>query len=374
MTSQILLPPTLNVPPQTVSGAGRSGALADLLSAFGPRIMLVHGRSLKTNGHLDRILADFSGSTSTGVYCHAGTEPTLDEVTKCVAALRAFKPDCVVAVGGGSVMDLAKASAGLIDAPLSVDAYHGGEPLPASHCPFVAVPTTAGTGSEATYVSVLSDTELGIKKSIRDPSHLPRLVVLDPVLLRTCPAHVLAASGMDAFTQAVEAYVSRGATDFSDDLALRGAATVFRNLMCIAEDRDAPDAAYLELLQGSYMAGLALSHARLGLVHGLAHPLGYRFHAPHGLVCGVCLPAVIRFNREAASAKFDVLSSVLGGDILDLTEDALARLGLASPFAGKGIDDIDAVVAETLASGSTKANPRLPTEQDVVEMLAELCA
>ena len=179
---------------------------------------------------------------------------------------------------------------------------------------------------------------------------------------------------MDAFTQAVEAYVSRGATDFSDDLALRGAATVFRNLMCIAEDRDAPDEAYLELLQGSYMAGLALSHARLGLVHGLAHPLGYRFHAPHGLVCGVCLPAVIRFNREAASVKFDVLSNVLGGDILDLTEDALARLGLASPFAGQVIDDIDAVVAETLASGSTKANPRLPTEQDVVEMLAELCA
>ena len=140
------------------------------------------------------------------------------------------------------------------------------------------------------------------------------------------PSGVQKSSGMDAFTQAVESYMSTGATWWSDAQSLQGAKMVIDNLLHIAQDRDAPDEHYLALLQGSYMAGLALSHSRLGLVHGLAHPLGYRYHAAHGLVCGVCLPAVLKFNREAASAKYDALSSFLGEDALAMTENALQAL------------------------------------------------
>ena len=127
-----------------------------------------------------------------------------------------------------------------------------------------------------------------------------------------------------------------------------------------------------DLLEGSYLAGLALSHARLGVVHGLAHPLGHRYHAPHGLVCGVCLPVAVEFNREAMGEKYDRLSEVLGEDLLDGTRGLLNRLRLESPFHGKPIRDRQGIIEETLVSGSTAANPRPVNAADVNDMLDEL--
>jgi alcohol dehydrogenase class IV len=124
-----------------------------------------------------------------------------------------------------------------------------------------------------------------------------------------------------------------------------------------------------ELLQGSYLAGVALSNARLGLVHGLAHPLGTRYHAGHGLVCGVCLPPVLEFNREVIGGKYDALSRTVGSDFLGFVTALLDRLGIQSPFRGNPLRDRDGIVRETLASGSTTANPRPVNEKDVTELL-----
>ena len=137
----------------------------------------------------------------------------------------------------------------------------------------------------------------------------------------------------------------------------------------VAGASGAPAAA---ILQGSYMAGLALSHSRLGLVHGLAHPLGYRFKAAHGLVCGVCLPDVIAFNRDAAFDKYDYLSEALGEDVCDFTVRMLNELKVVSPFRGKPLGDVEGVIQETLASGSTKANPRKVNAEDVAAILTRL--
>ena len=153
-----------------------------------------------------------------------------------------------------------------------------------------AAPTTAGTGSEATVVAVLTDPEQTLKQSIRHPSYMPKLVLLDPDLLAGCPPATVAAAGLDAFVQAFESYTSRHATPFTRALSELALAHLSRALLPLYQG-DAGAAA--DMLEASYLAGIALSHARLGVIHGLAHPLGVRFHAAHGLVCARCLPAAL---------------------------------------------------------------------------------
>lgn len=371
MAPTSLLPESLLLPPRTMTARGAIDRLIDECLAFGPRGMLVCGTSLVRSGVRDRLLDGRQTSREISVWRHPGGEPTLDHVEQLLAAARGHGVDWIAAVGGGSVLDVAKAAAGLLEASAAVDAYHHGEvPIPPSRVPFVAVPTTAGTGSEVTIVSVLTDTRIGVKKSIRHPSFMARLVMLDADLLTTCPPGVIAASGMDALTQAIESYASRNATWITDQFALQAVRLIHAALPCVyAGDHGTPCD---ELLLGSSLAGLALSNARLGLVHGLAHPLGARYHQPHGLVCAVCLPPVLAYNREAMGARYDALSDALGGDALARVDAMMQTLQLAAPFSGQALPDEDAVVEETLASGSTKANPRTVTADDVRGMLARL--
>ncbi len=369
--SDRVIPDTLVLPPRTILKAGAVAGLLAECRAFGRRGVLVYGASWQRGGGLERVVGA-APDRSLLLWRHAGGEPTLDQVEALLAAARGHGAEWVAAVGGGSVLDLAKSCAGLLEAPLPLQAYHDGAPIETSRIPFVAVPTTAGTGAEATIVCVLTNTATGVKKSIRHPSFMARLVVLDPELLAACPPRVCAASGMDAFTQAVESYLSKGATWFSDACALKAVGLIDASLELVCAGQGGTAAR--DLLLGSYLAGLALSNARLGLVHGLAHPLGARFHVPHGLVCAVCLPAVLAFNRPACAARFAELAGVLGRDVEERARALNASLGLVSPFAGLVLEDVDAIVAETLASGSTAANPRPVADADVRQLLAGICA
>jgi alcohol dehydrogenase class IV len=364
------LPNPLLMPMLTHSGEGIANTLVEHCRDHGPRGLLVYGRSLKQNGALTRILGDHAQNREILPWQHPGGEPTLDQVDTLLNVARAHAPDWIAAVGGGSVMDLAKAAAGLIDAPLPLTEYHDGAPIEPTHLPFIAVPTTAGTGSEATMVSVLTNTDTGVKKSIRHPSMLARLVLLDPELLAGCPKSVIAASGLDALTQAIESFTSRNATTLTNHLALDALHAITQSLLPAYHGTGG----YAELLEGSYLAGLAFSNARLGVIHGLAHPLGARYHLPHGLVCGVCLPLVIDFNRLAMAEKYDTLCDCVGTDIRNWVHQAIDELQIQNPFTGTHFNDVDAIVKETLASGSTKANPREVTEQDVRTLLAALTA
>ncbi|MBL7076339.1 MAG: iron-containing alcohol dehydrogenase [Kiritimatiellae bacterium] len=351
------LPESLLFPMRTVSGTDKVVDLLPECAAFGERGVLVHGRSLAASGTLDRILAAKPNGIEVDTWQHPGGEPTLAHVDALREVLFEGNVSWVAAVGGGSVMDVAKAAAGLRDAPLPTLAYHDGEPIPPSNVTFVAAPATAGTGSEATMVSVLTNSDTGVKKSIRHPSHTAQLVILDPDLLTSCPPALVAASGMDAFTQAVESYLSRNATWLTDALALQAVVDINRSIEAVFSG-GGDDASREALLRGSYLAGLALSNARLGLVHGLAHPLGARFHLPHGLVCAICLPHVLRYNRDACSEKYTQLTTCLGSDIEPRVSSLNESMQIPNPFAGKPLPDRDAVIAETLTSGSTKANPR----------------
>lgn len=365
------LPKSLTLPPQTKSGAGVVMQLMESCCGFGPRGMVVCGHSLQESGRLEAILGNSLPEDEVRVWIHDGGEPTLDQVEQLRTDARTHAPDWIAAIGGGSVMDLAKAGAGLMNAPLPVVAYHDGAAIPHADIPFVVVPTTAGTGSEATMVSVLTNTATGVKKSIRHPSFMAAIVLLDPELLDGCPKEVIAASGMDAFTQAIESYISAGATWLTDTLALHAAGLIHNSLEAVYTGDSMRQG---DLLQGSYLAGIALSNARLGIVHGLAHPLGARFHVPHGLACAVCLPRALAFNRDTVPEKYEQLSLMAGSDIHEYVQQLLTRMHLSNPFAGATITDRNTIIEETLASGSTKANPRQVTESDIALLLERLFA
>lgn len=368
MNDAPLLPAELLFPGRIRTGPD---ALRDVIrdcSSFGPCGVLVHGLSAERSGLLDCMVVP--QGVTVHRWRHPGGEPTLDRLETLRSWARGYRPDWVLAVGGGSVIDLAKACAGLLEAGQPAAAYHDGADIPPSRVPFAAVPSTAGTGSEVTTVSVLTNTDTGVKKSIRHVSFMARHVALDARVLNGCPAPVIASAGMDALAQAVESCVSRCASWFSDVLALRAAHLVAANLEAVFGGARGDKAE--QLLTGSLLSGLALSSARLGVVHGLAHPLGARYRAPHGLVCAWCLAPAIAFNREAMGDKYGRLSEAVGGDLFCLANALPHRLQLPSPFRNAPLRDRARIVAETLASGSTRANPRPVEAADVEAMLDSL--
>ncbi|MBP5321579.1 MAG: iron-containing alcohol dehydrogenase [Kiritimatiellae bacterium] len=363
-----ILPSNLLLPQRVISRPGAVADLSLLAAPFGADGLIVHGRSFEASGALARLCDTFSTPPSS--WRHEGGEPTVQAVDALRAAIRKNRPDWVAAIGGGSVMDLAKAAAGLADARLPTGHYQRHpEEIPPATLPLIAVPTTAGTGSEATVVSVLTDAERGLKQSIRHPTHLPRCVILDPELLHPCPSRTRAASGLDAFVQAYESLTSIHATPFTRALSETALVQLTENLLPFYQGDNLRAPA---MLQASFLAGVALSHARLGIIHGLAHPLGIRFHAPHGLACACCLPACLALNRPAIQPDLDRLKARYGIDIPAQVDAWMRAMTLPNPFRGAPIPDREAVIRETLASGSTKANPVPITEANLSPLLDEI--
>ncbi|MDD5482883.1 MAG: iron-containing alcohol dehydrogenase [Kiritimatiellae bacterium] len=365
-----IIPAAVVFPGHTISGADAALKLIAECARFGKRGVIVHGRSLAQSGKLKSILDKTPAGLQIACRGHGGGEPTLSHLKDALAFTRECRADWIAGVGGGSVLDLAKACAGLFKAGKELEAYHDGAPIETPGIPFAAVPATAGTGSEATINSVLTNTEKRRKQSIKNPLLIARLVILDHVLLESCPKQTIAYAGLDAFTQAIEAYTSRMACWLSDQLGLKAIGLIAANLEKVY--RGGGRAAGKGLLLGSYLAGLSFSMARLGVVHGLAHPLGVRYHAPHGLVCGVCLPHAIELNRPAMGGKYEVMSRTIGGDLLVFTRRLLERFKIASPFKGKEIIAKETVIRETLKSWSTAANAKPVTATDVEFLLKRL--
>ena len=354
-------------------GAALDGTLAREAMALGRRPLLVCGGSLRASGALDAILDTFEALSLTAtVHSGVAPEPTVDDADAAMAS--AAGCDCIVGIGGGSVLDVAKAAALVRLGRRTGEYLSGAAPAPQrGGLPIVAVPTTAGTGSEATIVAVFTDSADARKASFRGAALLPATVLLDASLTLSCPPEVTARSGLDAFVQAVEAYVSRGASRLTDALALEAAILTGENLLRAVRDPQSRPAREAMLL-GGYMAGVALNTARLGLVHGLAHPLGAKTHAPHGLLCGILLPHVLRFNRGhdlEKSHDLAVALSAQGEDLARFAESLLAGCGAETRLSQLGVSesDLPALAIQSMESGSTKANPRPVSEADALEVL-----
>ena len=356
-------------------GPGAVRHLGEKAARLGQRVLLMTGRrALRKSGTLDRLLALMGDAgISVEVFDEVPPEPDLATVDRARERLRRADCDVVIGLGGGSALDVGKAAAALAVADGPTAVYHAGAEVPTRGLPHVAVPTTAGTGSEATSNSVLIDADGMVKKSLRGPTLLPDVCIVDAELTLSCPPSVTAASGMDALVQAIESYVSVQAVATTEALSLEAARAIGRSLPVAYED-GAGLPARAAMVEASFMAGLALGSARLGAVHGLAHPVGMRYGLPHGVVCGVLAPHVFRRNAPAVGEKYARLAEAMGGDPADRTESLLDRLALPRSVGPYPDAEGERTIMEyALSSGSSCANPVMVDEAYVRGILKEVC-
>ena len=294
--------------PQIEFGSGVLASLPTIARKFGTLALLVTGAgSLKSSALWPRITAGLEAEGVSWRHLAIPGEPSPLMVDDAVSALRTGKFDLVIGIGGGSALDAAKAIAGLLKPGNSVmDHLEGvGPELPyvGPATPFIAVPTTAGTGSEATKNAVLSlQGADGFKKSFRDNKLVAEYALIDPNLLATCPPAVIAANGMDAFTQLLESYVSSRAAPFTDSLAWGGMKAARDGLLALHADTG-NSTAREQMAYAALVSGITLAQVGLGSVHGLAAPLGAFFPIPHGVACGTLMATATRINIAALRAR-----------------------------------------------------------------------
>ena len=295
--------------PRILYGRGRLDELPGLCLRYGRRILLLTGRASFTDSPAwPRLHEALEGAGCEWFREAIEGEPSPERVDTLARRYRDTAIDAVVAIGGGSVLDAGKAVAGLLRVRHSVMDFLEGVgpelPYPGPATPFIAVPTTAGTGSEATKNAVLSRQGAdGFKKSFRDERLVPEIALVDPALLATCPPRQIAANGMDAFTQLLESFVSLRANPFTDALDRQGMAHVRDALLPWYRQGETATGEQDRMALASLYSGIALAQTGLGSVHGLASPLGAFFPIPHGVVCGLLVAEATRINLEALRAR-----------------------------------------------------------------------
>lgn len=372
-------------PTRIIFGEGRVADVPKLVSGMGSRALVVQGRSGRAES-LVRQLGEAGIATTT---IRVASEPTISLVEAGLARARTEQCDVVVALGGGSVIDAGKAISALLtnDAPVRdfLEVIGRARPLTNRAAPFIAIPTTAGTGAEVTRNAVLMAEEEQVKVSLRSPLMLPAVALIDPELTYSLPPSVTASTGLDALTQCIEPFVSPHANPLSDAVAregIRRASTALRRAFHDGDDRDARR----DMAVASLCGGLALANAKLGAVHGFASPLCGMFPVPHGVVCARLLPLVTEVNVRAlrvrapnalAVARYDDVARVVTGDAGARAEDAVAWLRdlvaeLAVPgLASYGVRDADIprVVAAARQASSMQGNPIVLTDAELHEAL-----
>lgn len=345
------------LPTELSTGRGVFANLGRQAARFGRRAFLVTGvGAARRTGLLDRatrLLAD-AGVTAVP-FSRVSGEPDLVLVEEGVSLARQEGCDVVVGLGGGSAIDTAKAVAGAATLPGTIWDYHAGRPIEQAGLPFLAVPTTAGTGAEVTKNAVLCDPRDGAKYSIRDDRWFARVAIVDPELMASMPPAVTASTGSDALCQAIESFTSIGANPVTDALAREAIVRIGRSLeRAYAQGDDL--LAREDMAYGSLLAGMAMASARLGGVHGMAHPLGSHFSIPHGVICGLLLPYTMAYNLPSTVAKYAEVGRLMGarGTFASAEAEAraaveavralLSRIGIPEHLRGFGVTDRKSVV------------------------------
>ena len=363
-------------------GRGQAAQTAALAAGFGLRVLIVHGSNAARAAWLVEGCCA-SGLSVTTESCAA--EPSLPALEAALDRLSTDRPDVVVALGGGSVIDFAKALAALIPcagAPLEyLEGVGGGKPLDSAPLPMIALPTTAGTGAEVTKNAVIAVPEHGVKVSLRDARMIPNIAIVDAALMQGAPRHVTLAAGLDAVTQVIEPYLSVKATPMTDALCQAAIPKGVAALRAVVE-QDAAEA-WDDMAWVSTCGGLALANAGLGAVHGFAGVIGGQTGAPHGEICGALLPAVLASHVGKAAAGTQVHTRLMW--ILDLIDTAFeveTGAGLSAlrnwsrdmglrDLAQMGLNPEDHAQVAKLSAGasSMKGTPFALTHEDLIAIL-----
>lgn len=394
---------TFHTAGQVMFGPGAAGQLGSILQRRKlRRVLLVTDRNLRTAGLVDPLVANIEQTgASVAVFDGGMPEPSVELVDDCLAAAQRHVPDVLVALGGGSNMDLAKACAAVLTYGGTVRDYMGEERVPGPIMPLICLPTTAGTGSEVTGAAVLLDAANHVKIAGVSNHLRPAVAIVDPLLTLSCPKKVTADSGIDALTHAIEAFTAIENSDFplpitevssnqgrnvmADLFAEKAIELIGANLVRVIEEpqnRVAREAMSLAAL----LAGLAFSNSGVALVHALEYPVGGAVHCSHGEGNGLLLPHVMRFNLPVRLARFARIAELLGEDIRGLDQQAAASravtaverinqaIGIRPRLRDLGVvpDQIPTLAEKTLQiQRILRINPRPVTLADLEQVLTQ---
>ena len=372
----------LRLPTTIVLGAGQRNATGNYAAKFGGRALICTDKRMSEDPHLQDILASLASSkVETMVFDATEADLPIDGIGGCVAGCRDFAPDVVIGLGGGSCMDMAKCVALLLKHEGTLDSYYGEGKVPSPIIPVIAIPTTAGTGSEVTPVAVVGDDRLGTKIGISSPYLIPAIAICDPELTLSCPPGLTSCSGADALTHAIEAFTARrrpvsaeltlesvfvGKNALSDAFALLAIEQVFANLPVVMRDGGNIEAREL-LMLASLAAGCAFGTAGTAAAHAIQYPVGNDTHTPHGVGVALLLPYVMEFNRTACVAEFAEIARRIGlqgkdealsHQLIDAVADLLDGVGIPRTLARLGVaaDRLSPIAEAALAAGRLVAN------------------
>ena len=344
--------------PLVFHGPGALSKLPHILGQLGSRRpVVVTDPGLVEAGILSRLIDVLEDSPP--CFTDVRPEPPDTLVALCTEFLRSRNADAVIGLGGGSAIDVAKLAAVMLGNKGEVGDYWGVEKVPNSGVPFIAIPTTAGTGSEVTPAAVFSDTATHTKKGVRSSVLQPKAAILDPLLTLSVPPAVTAATGVDALTHAIEAYTSRASTLLNEFFAEKAISLICRHLYAAYSD----GASVVDregMLMGSYLAGLSFAIANVGAVHAIAQTIGGLYPVPHGVANAVMLPYVMEFNRSHCAEKYARIGELLGVPQVAGTDTIAA-------------ESVSAVRELTHSVGIPRGLRELEIPKEKLDALAELC-
>ncbi len=318
------------------------------------------------------------------IYDDVKPNPTIANVVQGVQAFKEAQADYILAIGGGSSMDTAKAVGIIVTNPEFADvrSLEGVAPTKNPCAPIIAVPTTAGTAAEVTINYVITDVEKQRKFVCVDPHDMPIVAVVDPDMMSSMPKGLTAATGMDALTHAIEGYITKGAWEMSDMFHIKAIEIISHNIeSAVRNEKKGRE----EMALGQYIAGQGFSNVGLGLVHAMAHPLSAYYDTPHGVACSILLPTVMRFNADATGEKYRDIAVAMGVDVTGMNQeeyrkaacDAVQKLSIAVgiPADLKGIvkeEDLSFLADSALADACCPGNPKDVTKEQVIAIYKSL--
>ncbi|MGN0324983.1 MAG: iron-containing alcohol dehydrogenase [Lachnospiraceae bacterium] len=371
-----------SIPQDIIVGKGSLNSLPEVAKKLGgSHGFIISGPHLNKMGVV-KTCADALKQVGMKADAYTETEgnPSVETVDKATRAFQESGADFIIALGGGSPMDVAKAVGVVAKYGGSITEYEGGGKVPGDIIPLIAIPTTAGTGSEVTAFSVITDHSRNYKLTVFSYKLIPAYAILDPNLITTAPVSVAAACGIDAMVHALEAYISKAASPFSDAMAEKALELIGKNLRKYVADRTDMEAAE-GMLTGSLFAGIAFSWARLGDVHAMSHPVSAFFDVPHGVANAILLPTVAEYNALADQGKYLKIFNYISrtpitedvfepGMLVDLLVELNKQLGIPASLSEVGVtpDKFDAMADDAMKSGNIAVNPRSTTKQDVLAL------
>lgn len=376
-----------NIPTAVITGGGASRELAPQLLRLGAkRVLLVTDAAMVAMGVAGRFIGAMEqDGLNVALFAGVQPDPTDGNVRDGLQVFNAGRCDAIVALGGGSPIDAAKAIAVLATNPEPLSQYQGYHKVLRPGVPLVVIPTTAGTGSEVTKVAVITDTARDVKMMMLDRHLLPTVALVDYELTLSMPPALTAHVGVDTLTHGIEAYVSRKATALTDPLALQCIALVARHLETAWREPE-NHAAREGMMIAATLGGMAFANSSVALVHGMSRPIGALFHVPHGLSNAVLLPTVTRFSLGGAPERYATVAKTMGlcppdagtetagAALVRGLEELNVRLRVPRLRDCRGVEQarfesvLPKMAADALASGSPQNNPVVPTAEQVVEL------